>query len=198
MFGFAALAIGYLVAGLQLIRAARGHRVGIAPLTWAMVGVLSAGWAAFYVNLGEYPTAVGNILFSPVAVAIVVLCAARRAGALIRVSAAVAGTVAFVLAVPQVGEPALSFAAAFMLFPQLFTVAKAYRDRTSLDGVSVGAWTLNVAVSALWFAQGVVFRSPEMLFANSVLFLTALPIVYIVATQPRRVAAGLLTADSCG
>jgi|688.fasta_scaffold76694_2 uncharacterized protein with PQ loop repeat len=188
MFGFAALAIGYLVAGLQLVRVVRGHRLGVAPLTWAMVGVLSAGWAAFYLNLGEYPTAIGNIVFSPVALSIAILCSPSRWGALVKVVSALVVAVAAVFFFPQVGEPVLATVAAFMLVPQLVVVVKAWRERTSLDGVSVSAWTLNVAVASLWLAQGVVFRSPEMLFANGVLLLTSIPIVAIVAVQPRRLA----------
>lgn len=186
MFGFAALAIGYMVAGLQLIRVLRGHRVGVAPLTWAMVGILSAGWATFDYNLGEYPLAIGNIAFSPIALSIAVLCSEKKVQTALQTGTCLLAVVAFVFFAPQIGEPILAIVAAFILFPQLLVVLRAYRKRTSLDGVSVGAWSLNVLVAALWFSQGVVYRSPEMLFANGVIFLMSVPIVVIVITQPRR------------
>jgi hypothetical protein len=186
MFGFAALGIGYMVAGLQLFRVLRGHRVGVAPATWGMVGVLSSSWAVFYFNLGEYPTALGNILFSPLAISIAALCSTNKLKAATQMGACLVAAMTFVFFLPQVGEPLLAGVAAFILLPQLLAVLRAYRSRTSLDGVSVGAWTLNVFVAVLWFSQGVVYRAPEMLFANGMIFLMSVPIVLIVVTQPRR------------
>lgn len=192
MFAFAALVIGFIVAGLQLGRVVRGHTLGVARTTWGMVGILSSGWAAFYINMNENWVAVGNLLFTPIAISIAVICSQKKLAAAAAFAAGIAATMLAVFNLPAVVQPVLATVAGFMLFPQLLVVVKASRNLTSLDGVSIWAWSLNTLVAAMWFAQGVVFRSPEMLFANGLLFATAVPIVWITVTQPKRLARAAL------
>lgn len=189
MFAFAALTIGYVVATLQLIRVLRGHTLGVAPLTWGMIGVLSAGWATFYLNLGEYWVALGTIMFSPLAMLIALLCSTNKKRAAALLVASLTAVIATVFFAPTVGEPVLSLVAASMLIPQMLVALKAYWNKTSVDGISITAWILNLSVAVLWFTQGIIFSAPEMMFANGILFITGIPIIFVASVQPKRLAA---------
>jgi uncharacterized protein with PQ loop repeat len=198
MFAAVAITMGGVAVLLQLRRVLNKNTLGVSSTTWTALTIMNAGWAAFYLTIDQPYISLASAVFFPATTTIAVLSARNKGLVLSQnlIGAAIAATVMY-LATPA-GEVLITIFASLSFLPQLNVTVKAYREKTSLDGISLSSWTWTTIVTMLWLAQGVVFGEPAMLIVNTLLLVSCVGILWITFTQPSRAIPSPAQLDPTG
>jgi uncharacterized protein with PQ loop repeat len=177
--GYLGAAIGVLMVIPQIRRTLRNRaRLGVSPLTWALLALSSFTWLLYGIRAGEPPQIPGNVLTVTGSSIVVLLVPSAvrtraRAAALAGLGSALVG-LAVVAPVAAIGFVAFGIGLVSAL-PQLIS---SMRARTGeISAVSVPAWLLLGASQVSWLIYAIALHDVVVTISASFILASSLLLV---------------------